>query len=285
MTKNVDEQPILVLGGTGKTGRRVVDRLVKLDRPVRVGSRSGEPPFDWTDRRTWASVLDGVSSVYLVYYPDLAAPDALATVRSFTEQAVAGGIERLVLLSGRGEEEAELSERTVQDSGVAWTIVRASWFSQNFSEDFLTDSIRGGEVVLPAGNVPEPFVDAHDIADIVVAALTGNGHAGQLYEVTGPRLLTFAEATSEIGDALGREIRYRSVSPEEYAAVLAGHDVPAELAAVLTELFGKVLDGRNAQLTDGVQRALGRRPRDFTDYARSAAAAGAWDTSPGGNRA
>ncbi|MET8260340.1 NmrA family transcriptional regulator [Micromonospora sp. NPDC005553] len=283
MTKTVDEQPILVLGGTGKTGRRVVDRLTRLDRPVRVGSRSGEPPFDWTDQRTWAPVLDGVSSVYLVYYPDLVAPDALATIRSFTEQAVSGGIERLVLLSGRGEEEATLSERVVQDSGVAWTIVRASWFSQNFSEDFLTDSIRGGEVVLPAGNVPEPFVDALDIADIVVAALTDDGHAGQLYEVTGPRLLTFAEATSEIGNALGREIRYRSVSPEEYAAVMAGYDVPAELTAVLIELFGKVLDGRNAQLADGVQRALGRRPRDFADYARDAAAAGAWDTSPGGD--
>ncbi|MET7668369.1 NAD(P)H-binding protein [Micromonospora luteifusca] len=283
MTKNVDEQPILVLGGTGKTGRRVVDRLAKLGRPVRVGSRSGEPPFDWTDKRTWAPVLDGVSSVYLVYYPDLVAPDALATIRAFTEQAVSGGIERLVLLSGRGEEEAKLSERVVQDSGVAWTIVRASWFSQNFSEDFLTDSIRGGEVILPAGNVPEPFVDADDIADIVVAALTEDGHAGQLYEVTGPRLLTFAEATSEIGNALGREIRYRSVSPEEYAAVMAGYDVPAELAAVLTELFGKVLDGRNAQLTDGVQRALGRKPRDFTDYARDAATAGAWDISPEGN--
>ncbi|MEU5910574.1 NAD(P)H-binding protein [Micromonospora sp. NPDC047527] len=283
MTKTVDEQPILVLGGTGKTGRRVVDRLAKLDRPVRVGSRSGEPPFDWTDQRTWAPVLDGVSSVYLVYYPDLVAPDALARIRSFTEQAVSGGIERLVLLSGRGEEEAKLSERVVQDSGVDWTIVRASWFSQNFSEDFLTDWIRGGEVTLPAGNVPEPFVDALDIADIVVAALTDDGHAGQLYEVTGPRLLTFAEATSEIGNALGREIRYRSVSPEEYATVMAGYDVPAELTAVLTELFGKVLDGRNAQLADGVQRALGRRPRDFTDYARDAAAAGAWDTSPGGD--
>ncbi|MEU7804037.1 NAD(P)H-binding protein [Micromonospora arborensis] len=283
MTKNVDEQPILVLGGTGKTGRRVVDRLAKLGRPVRVGSRSGEPPFDWTDQRTWAPVIDGVSSVYLVYYPDLVAPDALAAIRSFTEQAVSGGIERLVLLSGRGEEEAKLSERVVQDSGVAWTIVRASWFSQNFSEDFLTDSIRGGEVILPAGHVPEPFVDADDIADIVVAALTEDGHAGQLYEVTGPRLLTFAEATSEIGNALGREIRYRSVSPEEYAAVMAGYDVPAELAAVLTELFGKVLDGRNAQLTDGVQRALGRRPRDFTDYARDAATAGAWDISRDGN--
>ncbi|WP_089017842.1 NAD(P)H-binding protein [Micromonospora coriariae] len=278
MRENVHQQPILVLGGTGKTGRRVVDRLTALGRPVRVGSRSGEPRFDWTDQSTWAGVLEGVGSVYLVYYPDLAAPDAPATIRAFVEQAVAGGVERIVLLSGRGEEAAQLCEQVVQRSGAEWTILRASWFSQNFSEDFLVDSVRGDEIVLPAGDVGEPFVDADDIAEIAVAALTEAGHVGQLYELTGPRLLTFAEATDEIAKAVGRPITYQSVSPQEYAEVMARYQVPAELVAVLTDLFGKVLDGRNAHLTDGVQRALGRRPRDFADYARDAAATGVWAT-------
>ncbi|NBE82411.1 Rossmann-fold NAD(P)-binding domain-containing protein [Micromonospora rubida] len=278
MTEDVYEQPILVLGGTGKTGRRVVDRLTALGRSVRVGSRSGEPRFDWTDQSTWAGMLEGVGSVYLVYYPDLAAPDALATIRAFVEQAVAGGVERIILLSGRGEEAAQLCEQVVQRSGAEWTILRASWFSQNFSEDFLVDSVRGSEIVLPAGDVGEPFVDADDIAEIAVAALTEAGHVGQLYELTGPRLLTFAEATAEIAKAVGRPITYQSVSPQEYAEVMARYHVPAELVAVLTDLFGKVLDGRNAHLTDGVQRALGRRPRDFADYARDAAATGIWAT-------
>lgn len=278
MTENVYEQPILVLGGTGKTGRRVVDRLTALGRPVRVGSRSGEPRFDWTDQSTWAGVLEGVGSVYLVYYPDLAAPDAPATIRAFVEQAVAGGVERIILLSGRGEEAAQLCEQVVQRSGAEWTILRASWFSQNFSEDFLVDSVRGDEIVLPAGDVGEPFVDADDIAEIAVAALTEAGHVGQLYELTGPRLLTFAEATAEIAKAVGRPITYQSVSPQEYAEVMARYQVPAELVAVLTDLFGKVLDGRNAHLTDGVRRALGRRPRDFADYARDAVATGVWAT-------
>jgi len=186
-------------------------------------------------------------------------------------------VRRLVLLSGRGEEEARVSEQTVRDSGVDWTILRSSWFSQNFSEDYLLEPVLVGEVALPAGNVPEPFVDAEDIADIAVAALTEDGHAGQLVELTGPRLLTFADAVGEISQAAGREVRYVPVSMQRYASALAEHDVPAEFVSLLTYLFSEVLDGRNAHLTDGVERALGWAPRDFTDYARDAAATGVWN--------
>jgi uncharacterized protein YbjT (DUF2867 family) len=269
----------LVLGGTGKTGRRVVERLLARGVPVRVGSRSGEPPFDWEDEATWAPALRDVESVYVTYYPDLAVPDAVAAVRSFAELAVEGGVRRLVLLSGRGEEEAQRAERAVRDSGAEWTIVRCSWFSQNFSENYLLEPILSGEVALPAGDVPEPFVDAEDIADVADAALTEDGHAGQLYELTGPRLLTFAEAVGEIARVAGREIRYVPVSVEQYASMLAEHDVPPEYVWLLTYLFTEVLDGRNAHLTDGVQRALGREPRDFADYAREAAATGVWNGS------
>ncbi|MEV4625940.1 NmrA family NAD(P)-binding protein [Micromonospora sp. NPDC049523] len=276
MTANTIHAPILVLGGTGKTGRRVVRRLTAANRPVRVGSRTGEPPFEWTDERTWDGVLTGVESVYLVYYPDLAAPGAVDTVRSFTARAVAAGVRRLVLLSGRGEPAAQLSEDVVRNSGVAWTILRASWFNQNFSEDFLADFVREGAVLLPAGEVAEPFVDAEDIAEIAAEALTGDRHVGQLYELTGPRLLTFAEATAEIARAAGRPIHYQSVPPEGYAAEMARYDVPAELVGVLIDLFGQVLDGRNAYLADGVRRALGREPRDFAEYAHEAAGTGVW---------
>lgn len=187
----------LVLGGTGKTGRRVVQRLTTLDRPVRIGSRTGRPPFDWEDPSTWTSVLDGITSAYVSYYPDLAVPGAVAAIRSFTDMAVGSGIRRLVLLAGRGEEEAERAEEVVRGSGLDWTIVRSTWFSQNFSESYLVDSIVQGRVALPAGAVGEPFVDAEDVADVAVAALTDDRHVGQTYELTGPRLLTFAEATAE----------------------------------------------------------------------------------------
>lgn len=267
----------LVLGGTGKTGRRVADRLRERNMPVRVGSRSGPQPFDWENPATWAGALRDVKAVYVSYYPDLAAPGATQAIREFTKVAVSSGVQHLVLLSGRGEPEAQACEQIVRESGVDWTVVRASWFAQNFSEGYLLDSVLAGEVVLPAGNVGEPFVDADDIADVAAAALCEPGHAGKLYEVTGPRLLTFAEAVGEIAKATRREIRYVQVSHEDYAAGLIEAQIPPELISFIGYLFKEVLDGRNASLAYGVTQALGRAPRDFADYARKTAATGVWN--------
>jgi uncharacterized protein YbjT (DUF2867 family) len=270
-------RPVLVLGGTGKTGRRVAERLTAQDVPVRIGSRSGEPRFDWEDRSTWEPTLSGVRSAYVSYYPDLAVPGAVETVGSFAELAVARGVRRLVLLAGRGEPEGEEAERAVRDSGGDVTVVRSTWFAQNFSEDYMLEHVLSGAVALPAGDVPEPFVDADDIADVAVAALTDDRHIGELYELTGPGLLTFEEAVDEISRAAGREIQWVPVSIEEHAAAAAEQGVPDEVIQLLTYLFGEVLDGRNARLEDGVQRALGREPRDFSEFARKAAATGVWN--------
>jgi uncharacterized protein YbjT (DUF2867 family) len=266
----------LVLGGTGKTGRRVADRLRAAGRPVRVGSRAANPGFDWDDRLTWGAALSDVGSVYVAYQPDLAAPGALETVRAFFAQSVASGVRKLVLLSGRGEVEAEEAEQSLQAMDVDWTILRASWFSQNFSENFWLEPIIAGEFALPVGQVAEPFVDVEDIADIAFTALTRPGHAGQLYEVTGPRALTFAEAVDEIGRATGRDIRFSTVTPEAYRAALALAHVPDEVIDLVLYLLTTVLDGRNTPVADGVQRALGRAPRDFSDYVRLTAATGVW---------
>ena len=269
-------QPILVLGGTGKTGSRVAAKLWERGAAVRIGSRSMEPRFDWDDGSTWAPALDGVGAVYIAYYPDLAVPGAVEAVRSFTETALAAGVRRIVLLSGRGEEEAQRAEQALQESGADWTIVRASWFAQNFSESFLLDAVLAGEVALPANGVTEPFIDADDIAEVAVAALTDDAHIGQLYEVTGPRLMTFADAVGAVAGASGRAIRYHEVSAEDYAAQLEAYEVPSDVASLVMYLFTTVLDGRNEFVADGVERALGRAPRDFADYARDAAATGVW---------
>jgi uncharacterized protein YbjT (DUF2867 family) len=193
--------PVLITGATGKTGRRVARRLAERGLALRAGSRSGDPVFDWDDPGTWEPALQGAGLVYLTYAPDLAVPGAVDAVRTFVDLAAASGTRRIVLLSGRGEEEAQRAERVVQGSGLAWTIVRCSWFAQNFSENYLVDGIIGGEIALPAGDVCEPFVDAEDIADVVTAALTE------------PRLLTFTEAVAEIAEATGREIGYRQGDP------------------------------------------------------------------------
>ena len=259
-TQNTEEKMTLVLGGTSNTGRRVVERLEARGLPVRVGSRTGDPPFDWEDRSTWAPVLEGVGSTYISHYLD-ALPGAAETLGSFAELAVANGVRRQVLLGGRGEPEAERVEAAARDSGAELTILRSTWFAQNFSEGAFLDFVLVGEVTLPAGDTPEPFVDVDDIADVAVAALTEEGHEGEVYdELTGPRLLTFEEAVGEIARAANREIRYVPVSMPEFESLLAEQEVPAEFVSLLTYLFSEVLDGRNAHVVDGVRRDLGREP-------------------------
>jgi len=266
----------LVLGGTGKTGRRVAERLADRGVETRVASRSANPAFDWNDQGSWRAVLDGVDVAYISYAPDLAIPGATDTVRDFVALAVEQGVQRLVLLSGRGEEEAQRCERIVQDAGVEWTVVRASWFNQNFSEGEFLGMVLDGAITLPAGDVPEPFVDIDDIADVAVAALTEDGHNGEIYEVTGPRMLTFTEVAQEISRAAGRPVEFMQIPKQAFAGAIAESGAPDDIAWLLNYLFETVLDGRNAYVCDGVQRALGREPTDFSDYARRIAASGVW---------
>ncbi len=276
---NPPEGITLVLGGTGKTGRRVAERLKALGIPTRVASRSTKPAFSWNDPSTWQASLDGVTAACVTYAPDLAIPGATETIRAFVAMAVEQGVRRLVLLSGRGEEEAQLCERIVQVAGVEWTVVRASWFNQNFSEGEFLGMVLDGAITLPAADIPEPFVDVDDIADVAVAALTEDGHNGEIYEVTGPRMLTFAEAAREISDASGREVAFVRIPKEVFTAAISDAGAPEEIAWRLNYLFDTVLDGRNANVCDGVQRALGRAPIDFAEYARRTAGSGVWEAA------
>jgi uncharacterized protein YbjT (DUF2867 family) len=276
-TFHASKFPVLVIGGTGKTGRRVAERLTTLGVPVRIGSRNATPAFDWEKPETWTTALEGISAAYITHYPDLAVPGAAEAVGDLTRLAVRKGVKRLVLLSGRGEPEAQRAEQMLQASGADWTIVRASWFMQNFSESMLLGPILAGAMALPVSSVREPFVHADDIADVVTAALTDDRHVGQLYEVTGPRMLTFVEAAGEIATATGRAIDYVTITPEEFMQGLEQEQVPPDIAALVNELFTVVLDGRNEYVTDGIQKALGRKPRDFADYARETAATGIWE--------
>ena len=273
---------ILVLGGTGKTGRRVVERLRQVGHDVRPASRSTPTRFDWNDENTWEPVLAGVRAAYLVDSGDTDA-DGACLLANFGKLAAAGGVQRLVLLSARdwavsGGEDMLAGERAVQDSGTAWTLLRPTWFQQNFSEEpFVRDPVRRGEVVLAAGDGLEPFISAEDIADVAVAALTEDGHEGHVYELSGPRLLGWREAIDTIASATGRTITYRPVSAEEYVAHATAHGLPAGAAEVVAMLSGWIAEGRNAHLSDGVQRVLGREPRDFTDYVTATAPTGVWN--------
>ncbi|WP_027853182.1 NAD(P)H-binding protein [Marinobacterium litorale] len=275
-SSNNTQEITLVLGGTGKTGSRVAQRLQARGVSTRIGSRSATPAFDWGLPDTWEAALENVSAVYISYAPDLAIPGVTDTIRRFVDRAVARGVKRLVLLSGRGEQEAQACEQIVQSSDLEWTIVRASWFMQNFSEGEFQGMIQAGVITLPAADIPEPFIDVDDIADVAVAALTEAGHTHEVYEVTGPRLLTFTEAAREISAAAGREVRFMQIPKQDFNQAIADSGAPDDLIWLMNYLFETVLDGRNAHLADGVQRALGREPRDFTLFAQQIASEGRW---------
>lgn len=269
------DQSILVIGATGKTGRRVASRLEARGLPVRRGSRSTATPFDWEAPATWEPALRGARAAYVTYFPDLAFPGAVEKLESLCETARDVAVEHLVLLSGRGEHHAGLGEEVVCNSGLDFTIVRSAWFAQNFSEGYLRDPVRAGLLPMPGGDVAEPIIDIDDIADVVVAALTEDGHKDKLYEVTGPRLMSFADMSAELSRAIGREVRHMPISFEAFHENIAQAG-GTFVADVFTAIARETLDGRNARTSDGVMRALGRAPRDFADFALAAARNGAW---------
>lgn len=274
----MQNQPILVVGANGKTGSRVAAQLEDKGFAVRRGSRNAEIPFDWEAPETWTHALSGVTKAYVTYFPDLAFPGAVEKLEALTEVAKKTGLEHIVLLSGRGEHFASLGEDVVRNSGIPFTIVRAAWFAQNFSEGYLRDPILGSVLPMPGGDIQEPIIDIDDIADVVVAALTEEGHLGERYEVTGPRLMTFAEMAEVLSTTLDRHIQHVPISFEDFHANVAasGDDFVAD---VFTQIARETLDGRNAHVADGVERALGRKPRDFVDFAATAALLDAWSTA------
>lgn len=280
MTTTHSPSPVLLTGGTGRTGARIARLLAERSVPVRVGSRRAEIPFDWNDSATWPGALDGMRAAYLCYSPDLAFPGVPELMASFTAAAADAGVERIVLLSGRGEDGAQAAEEVVRSAGLEWTILRCSWFAQNFSEHFLLQPVRRDRLMLPADpGIPEPFLDLDDLAVVAANAFTGDDHVGRMLELTGSRLLTLPEVAAELSAATGRRVDFVPCSPEEFVADLGSDGVPAADAFPLAELVTEIFDGRNASLTPDLRAALGREPTDFSDYAARAAATGIWDSA------
>ncbi|MFP3991522.1 NAD(P)H-binding protein [Streptomyces sp. E11-3] len=283
MTDVATAKPILVLGGKGKTGSRVAAQLQDRGLEVRVASRSSPTRFDWFDESTWPAALDGIGAVYLVDMADQPVEwNPAYSVRAFCRLAKASGVGRVVLLQARTNEDAGgksliASEGEVRASSLDWTILRPSWFFQNFDEGILLGGVHEGEIRLPAGDGLEPFIDCGDVAAVAVAALTEDGHTGRTYELSGPRLLSFGDAVAAVAGETGRDIRYVAVTPDAYVDELVAEGVPAGYAWMCADLFGQIREGKGAYLSTGVQDALGRVPRDFAEFAKAAGATGVWD--------
>ena len=273
-----NQSNILVIGGTGKTGRKVVEGLKQQNQNVRIGSRSNDPAFDWDDPATWPNALAGMDKVYIVYYPDLAVPGALEAIKGLTEEAKKAGVKKAVLLSGKGEKEAERCEQVVANSGLDYTLVRASWFNQNFSESFFLEPILANHVALPMPQAKIPFVDTGDIAEVVVKVLLDEAHNGKTYEITGPRAMTFEEAIKQIATSTGKKIKYQAVSLEAYNSMMNAAGVPSDYIWLFDYLFREVLgNDQNQIVTSDVEKVLGRKATDFSDYVHKTVKSGVWN--------
>ncbi len=265
---------IVIIGGAGRTGSRIHDRLTAQGHHARHASR--RTGFDWDDAATWRPALDGADAAYVCFTPDLAFPGVPEKMAALGRLAHDAGVGRLVLLSGRGEEGARTSEAALRECGVPTTVLRCSWFQQNFSEHFLAGPVRRGRLRLPAPDIPEAFVDLEDVADAAVVALTRPEPEDATYELSGPELLTFTQAAAVLTAATGRPVAFEPVDVPTFVADVALDGVPAEEAEPLAHLFTEILDGRNATLADGVTQLLGRAPSPLAAYAHRAALAGAW---------
>jgi len=268
---------IVVIGGTGKTGRRVVENLSQQGHHVRVGSRSGTPAFDWEDHSTYAPVLQGMDRAYIVYYPDLAVPGAKEAIAALTQVALKEGLEKVVLLSGKGEAEAEACEQIVADSGLNYTLVRASWFNQNFSEGAFLDFILARQVALPLPDAEIPFVDADDIANVVVKVLLDDGFNGKTITVTGPKKLTFPQVVQMMAQGIGKDIRYIPISIDAFKDGMKAAGLPDDYVWLFGYLFKEVLGNPDNQaVSDDVKKVLGREATSFEEYVNKTINTGVW---------
>ena len=267
----------LIIGGTGKTGRRVASRLQDRGLPVTSLSR---PEFDWADPSTWSSVEQPAATAYVTFAPDITFPGAPDAIAEVVERMARAGVRRFVLLSGRGEPEAQLAEETGdRDRGeVRRRLGRRTLrlLHAELRRGPLRPEFEAGHLAFSAGAVREPFLDVEDVADVAVGMLVGDVPVNRVYELTGPELMTFAEATAAIAAATGRPITYTEITVPELVADLTRPGFPAGDAEELGALFAHVLDGHNEHLAHGVQEALGRPARSFAEYAARAVAGGAW---------
>lgn len=268
----------LIIGGTGKTGRKVVDSLQLLNQNVKIGSRSSQPAFDWNNAENWEDVLEGVDKMYITYQPDLAVPGALQSIEQLISIAKKKNLKKVVLLSGKGEREAELCEQVVIHSGLDYTIVRASWFSQNFSESFFLEPILQGFVALPQAEVQVPYVDTGDIADVVVETLLHDVHNGQIYQLTGPTTLSFIEAIAEIAKATNRDIDFMPITIDQYVSAMKEQGIPSDFVWLIGYLFTEVLGNPMvSEISNDIEKVLKRKPKSFVDYVNETVKTGVWN--------
>lgn len=267
---------ILVTTPTGKVGAEVAKQLVARGADLRLGAHSPDKVrkafpaveavrLDYADEASVRAAVAGVEAIYLASPGDSPAEPE----QRLLDLARAAGVRRAVKLSAHGVENGDSPLRQVEKhleaSGLEWTILRPNWFMQNFSTS-QADAIRAGTLAEPAGDGRSAFIDTRDIAAVAVSALTGSGHAGKAYALSGPESLDRNAVAAQLSKAIGREVRYLPVTDEQFRAAVKGFLSPS-YTELLSLLYGGTRQGWFDAVTDTVEKLLGRPPISFGRFA------------------
>lgn len=269
---------ILITTPNGKVGSEVTEQLLEQGHPVRLGAHTVEKaqaafpqaevaPFDFTDEDKARAALVGVEALYLASPGDSRA-EPVKRVIDFAKEA---GVKRVVRLSAIGVEASDNPLREVEKyleaSGLQYTLLRPSWFMQNYSTTNAESIRTQGAFYEPSGDAKTGFIDARDIAAVAVKALTEDGHHAQAYALTGGHAYDRYEVAAAISQATGKAVRYQEVFEVQFQKGLTSAGVPEGYVALMTGLYQAVRAGHSAAVTDTVEQVTGRAPITLEQFA------------------
>jgi uncharacterized protein YbjT (DUF2867 family) len=278
---------ILVTGATGTIGSSTVKALKAQGARFKVGTRSPDKLqgqgvetvlFDWDKPETFAPALQGVEKLFLL---TPISEKQVEYTQSLVDAAKKAGVKHIVKLSVMGVEAEpgialgrlhRASEKAIQDSGIAWTMLRPTFFMENFFNYYGADPKKDSTVYNPHGQGKAVWVDGRDVGEVAAAVLTGQGHEGKAYDLTGPEALGDAEALALLGEALGHKYTYVDVPEEGARKAMLDMQMPAWLVDGFMELNRLIKNNWVATPASGVKDVLGRAPRSFKEYAKDCAA-------------
>jgi uncharacterized protein YbjT (DUF2867 family) len=267
----------LILGGTGKVGRRLGRSLTRAGHVALTASRHGPTGFDWGNVATWPPALAGIDGLFIV--GPGSASDWSARLADLLTTARSSGASHAVLLSARGVEflpggAVAMAEQALREGPLPWTILRPAHFAQNFTEAMFAPV--DGLITAPVGTGAEPFIDVSDIADVAAAVLASRAWDWATLELSGPGAVTFAEAAAILSVESRTLVRFADESDASHIARLRASGTPEGYIRWRMAMLGGIRRGADAYLSDGVQTVLGRPPAGFQEWARRAVPAAAW---------
>jgi uncharacterized protein YbjT (DUF2867 family) len=263
---------VLVTGGTGKTGSLVARQLAARGVEARVATRNVTTPdqvhFEWGNTASFSTALDGVDAIYLVAPTDRT--DHLPVMRPLLEQAVNQGVSQLVLLSASSLPEGAPMMGEVhawlRANAARWTVLRPSWFMQNFVTQHLPSIVNEGCIYSATQDGRTPFIDAADIAAVAVEALSDPTLASAERILTGPETLSYDEVAARLSAVSQRPVRHCRLTVEELARRYAGFGIPEHYAGELALMDNAIAHGSEDRTTTEVEQVTGRKATKLTDF-------------------